>query len=50
MVCTEHKAFHESILLLSTDVTVQAKPYEVQAMALPRSTFRIKYTYSDHNI
>jgi len=32
MICAEHKAFPESILLLSNEVTVQAKPYEVQAI------------------
>jgi hypothetical protein len=32
MICMKHKAFPESILLLSTAVTVQVKPYEVQAI------------------
>jgi len=36
----EHEAFPDSILLLSTEVTVQAKPYEVQAIT---GTFDIPY-------
>jgi hypothetical protein len=32
MNCKEYKAFPETILLLSTEVSVQVKPYEVQAI------------------
>ena len=40
MICTEHEAFPESILLLSSEVTVQAKPHEVQAIT---GTFSLPY-------
>jgi hypothetical protein len=40
MICTEHEAFPESILLLSSEITVQAKLYEVQAIT---GTFKFPY-------
>jgi len=42
MICKEHKAFPESILLLTTEVTVQVKPYEVQAIT-GSTTFNLIY-------